>query len=302
MQKKEVVLDHLHATAYQGATLGQTILGPVENIKSIKQEHIKAFIKEHYTAPRMVLAAAGGIDHAELVKLAEQAFGNLPSTNSKKDLIAPRFVGSEIRIRDDEQADAHIALAVEGPSWTSPDYFPMMICQFILGSWDRSLGGGRNLASRLAQNIAQHNLCSAYTTFNTCYADTGLFGFYIVSDEVSRLGDLMYQFQNDWVRICVNVTDSEVERAKSQLKAAFLMQLDGTTPVCEDIGRQLLTYGRRLTPFEINARIDAIDANTVRKVSYKYLYDKDPAIVAHGPVEGFPDYQRIQTATSWLRV
>jgi processing peptidase subunit beta len=80
------------------------------------------------------------------------------------------------------------------------------------------------------------------------------------------------------------------------------MQLDSTTAICEDIGRQLLTYGRRLTPFEINARIDSVDAATVRRISYKYLYDKDPAIVAYGPIEGFPDYNRVMTATSWLRV
>ena len=282
--------------------MAQTILGPVENIKSIKQEHLKAFIKEHYTAPRMVLAAAGGIDHAELVKLAEQAFGGLSSADNKKPVPTPRFVGSEVRLRNDDANDAHIAFAVEGASWSSPDYFPLMVTQFVLGSWDRSLGGGRNLASKLAQNIAQYNLCSSYSTFNTCYADTGLFGFYIVSDEKTRLSDLMYQFQNDWVRVCVNVTDAEVANAKNQLKAAFLMQLDGTTPTCEDIGRQLLTYGRRLSPFEISARIDAIDAATVRRVAYKYLYDKDPAIVAYGPIEGFPDYNRVATATSWLRV
>jgi len=206
-QTQEVVFDHLNGTAFQGNSLSQTILGPVENIKSIKQEHLKAFIKEHYTAPRMVLAAAGGIDHAELVKLAEQAFGGLSSADNKKPVPTPRFVGSEVRLRNDESASAHIAFSVEGPSWISPDYFPMMVTQFVLGSWDRSLGGGRNLASKLAQSVAQYNLCSSYTTFNTCYQDTGLFGFYIVSDEKSRLSDLMFQFQNDWVRVCVNVTE-----------------------------------------------------------------------------------------------
>lgn len=301
-QTQEMVFDHLHATAFQGGSLSQTILGPEENIQKITSQDLKAFVKEHYTGPRMVLAAAGGVHHDELVKLAEKAFGNLPSTDSKKAQKRNRFVGSEIRLRDDDQPEAHIAFAVEGASWTSPDYFPLMVTQFLLGSWDRSLGGGKNLASRLSQNIAQYGLCSSYNTFNTCYSDTGLFGFYVVSDATSRLDDLMYQFQNDWVRICVNATEIEVERAKNQLKAAFLMQLDGTTPICEDIGRQILTFGRRMTPFEINARIEAIDAATVRKVAYQYLFDKDPAIVAYGPIESFPDYNRVQTATSWLRV
>jgi processing peptidase subunit beta len=301
-QTQELVFDHLHATAFQSSSLGRTILGPIENIKSISQNDLKEFVKTHYTAPNMVLAAAGGVEHEDLIKLAEKAFGSLPSNTPQVAHQPAKFIGSEIRSRNDELKEAHIAFAVEGAGFNNPDYFPLMVVQFIMGSWDRSLGGGKNLSSKLAQTVAQHGLCNSYTAFNTCYSDTGLFGFYTVTATKTRLDDLMFQFQNDWVRICVNATEAEVERAKTQLKSSFLTQLDGTTPICEDIGRQMLLYGRRMTPFEINARIDAIDAATVRKVAYKYLYDKDPAIVAYGPIEGFPDYNKLQTATHWLRV
>ena len=61
-----------------------------------------------------------------------------------------------------------------------------------------------------------------------------------------------------------NTTDEEVIRAKTQLKTNLSMQLDGSSPVCEDIGRQLLTYGRRLTPAEIFACIDAVDVSAAK--------------------------------------
>ena len=57
-----------------------------------------------------------------------------------------------------------------------------------------------------------------------------------------------YNIQNEWMRICTTVTDFEVNRAKNLLKTNMLLQLDGTAPICEDIGRQMLCYGRRSEP------------------------------------------------------
>ncbi|CAF1556945.1 unnamed protein product, partial [Didymodactylos carnosus] len=74
---QEVVFDYLHATAYQGTPLGRTILGPTENVKSIQKGDLLKYVNTHYKAPRMVLAAAGGINHEQLVKLGEEHFGKL---------------------------------------------------------------------------------------------------------------------------------------------------------------------------------------------------------------------------------
>lgn len=87
----------------------------------------------------MVLAAAGGVNHDELVKLAEKHFGSLKSdTNVEAEQLKPcRYTGSEIRVRDDDYRLAHIALAVEGTSWSDADTIPLMVASTMLGSWDR---------------------------------------------------------------------------------------------------------------------------------------------------------------------
>ena len=59
-QTSELVFDHLHATAFQHSPLGRTILGPVENIKSINREQLVDYIKTHYRGPRMVRSSSGG--------------------------------------------------------------------------------------------------------------------------------------------------------------------------------------------------------------------------------------------------
>jgi len=299
---QEVVFDHLHATAYQGTPLGRTILGPTENIKSITAKDLRDYINTHYKAPRMVLAAAGGVNHDELVKLAEQHFGGLKSdSNTEVQSLQPcRFTGSEIRIRDDDIRLAHIAMCVEGTSWSDADTIPLMVASTIIGSWDRSMASGGNIGSKLAQMSGQHNLCHSFQAFNTCYADTGLWGVYFVTDKL-KIDDFLIVLQNEWIKLCTSVTESEVTRAKNLLRTNMLLQLDGSTPICEEIGRQLLVYNRRLPLHELEERIEAVNANVIRKVCMKHVYDKCPAISAVGPVEQLPDYNRTRGRMWWAR-
>ncbi|KAK6482662.1 mitochondrial-processing peptidase subunit beta-like [Huso huso] len=299
---QEVVFDYLHATAYQATALGRTILGPTENIKSINRNDLVEYITTHYKGPRIVLAAAGGVSHNQLIDLAKHHFGNLPSTYKGGAPAMPpcRFTGSEIRVRDDKMPLAHIAIAIEAVGWSHPDTIPLMVANTLIGNWDRSFGGGVNLSSKLAQMTCQGNLCHSFQSFNTCYTDTGLWGLYMVC-EPNTIEDMMHFTQREWMRLCTSVTESEVIRAKNLLKTNMLLQLDGSTPICEDIGRQMLCYSRRIPLPELEARIDAIDAKTIKDVCTRYIYDKCPAVAAVGPIEQLPDYNRIRSGMYWLR-
>jgi len=299
---QEVVFDHLHAVAFQGTPLGWTILGPTKNIQSISRNDLVNYIKTHYKGARMVLAGAGGIKHEDLVKLAEEHLGRIENKyeGPVPQVTACRYTGSEIRVRDDDMPYAHIAIAVEGAGWTNPDNIPLMVANTIIGAWDRSMGAGNNMASKLAEYSAKIGLCHSFQSFNTCYKDTGLWGIYFVCDKL-KCEDMLYNLQGEWMRLCTSVTDFEVERAKNLLKTSMLLQLDGTTPICEDIGRQMLCYGRRIPVHELEARISAVTTQQVRDICNQYIYDKCPAIAAVGPVENLPDYNRIRSSMYWLR-
>ncbi|KAI9725697.1 MAG: hypothetical protein M1835_003818, partial [Candelina submexicana] len=257
-QLEEVVFDHLHATAFQGQPLGRTILGPKDNIRSIKRDNLVDYIKTNYTADRMVLVGAGGVPHGQLVELAEKYFSNLPTEppTSRSSAIAaaqkakPDFVGSEVRIRDDTIPTAHIAIAVEGVSWRDDDYFTALVTQAIVGNWDRAMGNASHLGSKLSGFVHKNGLANSFMSFSTSYSDTGLWGIYLVTDALTRIDDLVHFTLREWSRLSYNVTEAEVERAKAQLKASILLSLDGTTAVAEDIGRQIITTGRRMSPEE----------------------------------------------------
>jgi hypothetical protein len=61
-----------------------------------------------------------------------------------------------------------------------------------------------------------------------------------------KADDFIFAIQEEWIHICEHVTEDDVARAKAQFKAAWLFQNDGTTAICDEIGRQMLTYGRRM--------------------------------------------------------
>jgi processing peptidase subunit beta len=276
----ELVVQLLTQLVRLGQPLGRTILGPKENILSITRNDLTSYISTNYLADRMVLVGTGGVDHASLVDLASTHFGHLPVSSNPIPLgtsASPRsnFIGSEVRVRDDTIATANIAIAVEGVGWNSPDYYPMLVMQSIFGNWDRSLGASSLLSSKLSHIIESNNLANSFMSFSTSYSDTGLWGIYLVSENLMNLDDLTHFTMKEWQRMSTAPTETEVERAKQQLKASLLLGLDGTTSVAEDIGRQLVTSGRRASPAEIEAAIDRVDTKEIQRVAQKYLWDKD---------------------------
>lgn len=100
----------------------------------------------------------------------------------------------------------------------------------------------------------------------------------MVSENKTRLDDLVHFTLREWSRLSFSVSEAEVERAKAQLKASILLSLDGTTAVAEDIGRQIVTTGRRMEADEVERVISRITEKDIMAFAQRKLWDQDIAI------------------------
>ncbi|VFQ66651.1 unnamed protein product [Cuscuta campestris] len=302
---KKIIFDHLHATAFQFTPHGRTVIGSTESIEKISKDHIQDYISTHHAAHRMVISASGAVKHEDVVEQVKKCFTKLSSNPvTPSQLVANNpaiFTGSEVRIIDEDLPLAQFAVAFAGASWTDPDSIALMVMQQMLGSWDKSCGGGKHMGSHLVQRVAINDIGESVMAFNMNYKDTGLFGIYAVATR-DCLDDLAYSIMYEMCKLCYRVSEDDVIRARNQLKSSLVQQIDGTSSTADEIGRQLITYSRRIPFAELFARIDSVDASTIKRVANRFIFDRDVAIAARGPIQGYlPDYNWFRRRTYWLR-
>lgn len=298
---EEIIFDYLRWTGFQGTPLAQSIWGPTRNIKAFTKRDLEFHLKNQYTTDRMVLVGAGGVDHANLAELGEKHFKNTAANNTSSYPPYCRYTGSNMKVREDDMPNAHMALAVRSCGWTDPDHLPLMLAANIIGQYDRTSGGGITTSAPLAQKCAEFNQMHTYKSFQMTYRDTGLWGVYFTCDKMN-ITEAVGMIQHEWMFLCETVTDAEVERAKTQMRTQLLLNIEDTAYVSEEIGRSVLALGRRIPVHEFDKMLQEIDASTVRNVCAKYLYDQCPVQVGIGPTEQQEDYCNMRKRMNWLRL
>jgi len=266
----DLIFDRFQEVAYPGQSLGRSILGTEERVGGLSRDEIKGYMAGHYGADRMVLAAAGKVDHGALVRLAEAAFGDMPALGPLAGEPGHYRGGREIAPRDLEQA--HLVLGFEGVAYGDPDYYAVSVLSSVLG-------GG--MSSRLFQEIREkRGLVYSIYTFSSAYQDGGLFGLYAGTGE-DEVETLMPVLADELGRIGASVTDVEINRVKAQLRAGLLMAMENTRARAERLGQHILVYGRPVPPDEIMAKIDAVDRNAVARSAAR-IFRSPPTLAAIG--------------------
>ncbi len=277
----EVVFDRFQETAFPDQPIGRPVLGAAERVASMPGEALRSHMRETYTAPRMVAAAAGNLDHDRFAGLVGAAFGDLDPADGRGAEPA-RYAGGDVREpRDLEQA--HLLLGFEGLSWSDPDHYALSVLSTILG-------GG--MSSRLFQEAREaRGLAYDVHTFGESYRDAGLFGVYAGAGEreAAELASLICGLLRG---LEGSVTNDELRRARAQIKAGAVMSLESTAARCEQLARQVLLFGRPVPMAEIAAHIDAVDRAALDRVSRRLL-DGPPTFAALGPTGGLPSYDEI---------
>jgi predicted Zn-dependent peptidase len=278
----DVIFDRFGEIAYPGQAVGRPVLGTAEIIATLPRQALVDFRARFYGATRMVLCAAGRVDHGELVRLAERRFVSL--AHSAGDAIEPaRWEGGEYRKKDDLE-QIHMTLGFPGVSYTDEDYWAANMLATILG-------GG--MSSRLFQEVRERRgLCYAISAWSASLVDGGSFGIYTGTGP-DAVVELVPVLTEELRRAGEAAPADEIARARAQIRAGTLMGLESTSARMDALGSQILIYGRPLPPEEIVARVEAVDAAHIARVARR-LFAGQPSLAAIGPIARLESLAKIR--------
>ena len=271
----DLVFERLHETAFPKQPLGRSILGTRETVRSFNPAGIRAYLARNYRAPDMLVAAAGAIEHKAIVAEAEKRFASFIGPAAPAPQPAKFGGGTRVETRDLEQV--HIALALQGIPTRDEQLYSLQVFSSVLG-------GG--MSSRLFQEVREkRGLCYTISAFHMPYSDTGLFVLYAGTDETDA-PELM-RVAIDQITIATEtLNETEVARAKAQMKASLLMALESSEARLGQIARQMLAYGRPVPLEEIVAKVDAVTVASARAAGRALIGRGKPALAALGPGNG----------------
>jgi predicted Zn-dependent peptidase len=254
--------------------LGRPILGTPDTVQSFSSPTLRSYFGRTYTAPNLIVAAAGRFEHDRLRDLVAERFATLPVTAPGHPTSAPLVTrGVTVRRKDIEQS--HICLGTGALPQAHDDRHVAYVLNTILGG---------SMSSRLFQHIREERGL-AYAVFSnlTSYSDAGMLTIYAgcANDKVAEVVDLTLA-ELRTLRD-VHVTPEELRRAKDHLKGSIMLSLESTSSRMSHLARQALYFTRHYSMDETLAAIERVTADDVRRVASEMIRNEELSVTVVGP-------------------
>ena len=290
-----LLMEAVHSTAYEGG-LGNPLVAPNGDLSHIDGDGLREFVAENFTAPRIVLAASG-IDHDELVRIAEPMLATLPKS-AGAETEPTRYIGGDYR----QKTDAPIASMVLGfefkGGWRDVKASTAMTVLTMLlgGGGSFSAGGpGKGMYSRLYTRVLnRYSWAQNCTAFHSIFNDTGIVGISAMANS-AHVGDMVKVMASELQAVAAKggVDAKELERAKNATVSSILMNLESKAVIAEDIGRQMLTYKYRKSANDFITEVRAVTAADIAKAASDLL-ESAPTVAISGELHAAPRYEEIK--------
>ncbi|HUE80371.1 MAG TPA: pitrilysin family protein [Sphingomicrobium sp.] len=256
----DIVFEHLHAAAFPEQALGRSVLGSDRTLDQITADDLREWLATHYAPNRLILVAAGKLDHDQLVDLAEGQFGDMAPV-TKVEPEPGQFVGGW-RYERRRSRQAHVAIGMRAPAWNDPGNFAAQLFADIAGT---------GTSSRLFQELReQQGLAYSVSAAAQPFSDCGLFSIYLATDR----GDAKWaqeEVERVLAEAVATITGAELSRARALAKAGMMMSLESCWGQASYVASRLQREGRLVEPGEIVERLDKVTLEEVRAAGERML-------------------------------
>lgn len=286
-REREVILQEIAATqdspddiafdlalveAYPNQPLGRSILGTSRTVSRHAAADLKRFRNENYAASRIILSAAGAVDHDALHSLADKLYGSMPS-EAPRAIKRAKFEGGHA-LSEKRFEQCHVIYAFEG--------FPNGHESAFAGRIFAGIAGG-GMASRLFQEVREkRGLCYDIHAFDWGYSDSGIIGLHAATSP-QQLRELAVLSLSIFAGLAEEgPTAQELSRAKAQLKAGLFMSLESCESRAGQLAWDLTVFGRPVSNEELIEKIESVTRDDVQSVGRRLLKGTEMVSVAVG--------------------
>ena len=282
----DVIFDHFQTAAFPEQGLGRPVLGTPEVVRSVPRQSLVDYVAQSYGGDGCILSVAGRVDHDRVVEMAAERFSAMPAKTTKT-TDAGRYTGGEIRV-ERELEQLHVILGFRGTSFDDPDFYTLQVLSMIYG-------GG--MSSRLFQEVREkRGLAYSIYSFTSAYQDDGLLGVY-AGTGADEVGEVMPVICDQLRAIPDEMDESELARAKIQLKSSLLMSRESTSARCEQLANHFLVHGRLPDLQDIIDNVEKVDPAAIRRMVERLLKDQ-PTLTAVGPTRTLESFDGIKARLS----
>jgi predicted Zn-dependent peptidase len=267
----DLVFEHLQAIAFPEQSLGRSILGTAKTVRTFDSAKLRDHLARHYRAPDILIAAAGAVDHAAVVGEVEKRFAGFDGPAGPAP--EPAHFGGGTHVEKRELEQVHIALALPGVAQTDPSLYSLQMFTNVVG-------GG--MSSRLFQEAREkRGLCYSIYSFHFPYSDVGMFGLYAGTDAADST-QLMQLVVDEIANAAETISDTEIARAKAQMKAGLLMALESSGDRIGQLARQMMAWGRPVPLDELVEKVESVTVESARAAGRALIRRGKPAIAVLG--------------------
>ena len=278
----DVIFDYFQEKAFQNQPLGRTILGPEDKVRAYTSQTLRDYMATHYSAQNMVAVAVGNLKHENFVKMVQDRLEQYQAEAHFE--IEPMNYTGGCYIKNRKIEQSHVLLGFKSVEYKNKMYYPVSLFSTLFG-------GG--MSSRLFQEIREkRGLVYTVYSFMNSHTQNGLFGIYAGAD-AQELQNLMPVISDEIKKVVQEkVSEKELQRAKTQLKASMLMALESSSSTSEVIARQMLIHNRVIDPQEIVESLEAVTQEDIQKAA-QMLFSTTPTYALLGDLQTYPDYETV---------
>ena len=272
----DLVHDLFAERVWAAHPLGRPILGRWDVVRDFDRALISRHFEEEYAPARIVVAAAGHLEHARVMDLFASRFDGFRRPAATRQIAPPRM-HSGVHVIAKPLEQVQLVVGFPGIHETAPERYALYLLNDVIGG---------SMSSRLFQEIRERQgLAYAVHSGLQSYCDTGLFYLYAGTDAgsftkvVKALMKELRALRKD------GISAEELRRAKDHLKGSLMLSLEATSSRMNRLAKQELRFGAFFSLDEMLGAIDRVRAEEVEALIPRILDEEQLALVALGPID-----------------